>query len=96
MPRKPRYLQLAEDADKYVRDRVHNRETIFAHDEDKAAFLALIFIHNKFRSNGLGKASPFTALWDAVNDRETVFARELRQLKEAGYKQVGDYMVPPE
>ena len=43
--------------------------------------------------------APFSAvqaaLWDSVAGRETVFARELRQLKEAGYKFLGDYMVPP-
>jgi hypothetical protein len=43
----------------------------------------------------LGSPQTRATLWDAVNNRETVFARELRQLKEAGYKQVGDYMVPP-
>jgi hypothetical protein len=41
-------------------------------------------------------ASPQTAenLWDSVNQRPTVFARELSQLIQAGYRQVGDYMVP--
>ena len=34
-------------------------------------------------------------LWDAANSRPTVFARELEQLRAAGYKQVGDYMHPP-
>lgn len=34
-------------------------------------------------------------LWDAANNRPTVFARELEQLRAAGYKQVGDYMHPP-
>jgi hypothetical protein len=34
-------------------------------------------------------------LWDAVNNRPTVFSRELDQLRGAGYKQVGDYMHPP-
>jgi hypothetical protein len=40
--------------------------------------------------------SPLTSatLWDAFNNRMTVFARELQQLKAAGYKQVGDYLVP--
>jgi putative transposase len=42
MPRKPRYLQLAEDAAYHVLNRGHNREAIFAHDDDKAAFLALL------------------------------------------------------
>ena len=42
-------------------------------------------------------ASPVnkSTLWDAVNNRETVLARELRQLEAAGYKRVGDWMVPP-
>jgi hypothetical protein len=42
-------------------------------------------------------ASPQTpgTLWDAVNNRPTVFARELDMLRHAGYTQVGDYMVPP-
>jgi hypothetical protein len=42
-------------------------------------------------------ASPQTraTLWDAANNRMTVFARELQQLTSAGYKQAGDYMVPP-
>jgi hypothetical protein len=43
----------------------------------------------------LGSPQNRATLWDAVKNRETVFARELRQLKEAGYTQVGDYMVPP-
>jgi hypothetical protein len=42
-------------------------------------------------------ASPQTnaTLWDSVNNRMTVFARELDQLRKAGYKQIGDYMHPP-
>ncbi len=39
-------------------------------------------------------ASP-TQLWDAVNNRPTVLAREIQQLESAGYKQIGDYPVPP-
>ena len=42
MPRKPRYLQRAEDAAYHVLNRGHNREAIFAHDDDKTAFLALL------------------------------------------------------
>jgi RHS repeat-associated protein len=34
-------------------------------------------------------------LWDAANNRPTVYARELEQLRVAGYTQVGDYMMPP-
>ncbi len=41
-------------------------------------------------------ASPQTRknLWDNYHNRERVFARELRQLMAAGYKQVGDYLLP--
>ena len=41
MPRKPRYLQLAEDAAYHVLNRGHNHEAIFAHDDDEAAFVAI-------------------------------------------------------
>ena len=34
-------------------------------------------------------------VWDSVNNRETVFGRELRQLQEAGYTWDGDYLIPP-
>jgi len=34
-------------------------------------------------------------LWDAANNRPTVFARELQQLQQAGYTRSGDYMLPP-
>jgi RHS repeat-associated protein len=34
-------------------------------------------------------------LWDSVSDRATVFARELRQFLDAGYRQIGDYLHPP-
>ena len=44
----------------------------------------------------IGSPQNRATLWDAVNNRETVFARELRQFQEAGYKQVGDYLVPPD
>ena len=43
----------------------------------------------------LGSPQTQATLWDAVNDRQTVFARELEQLRNAGYQQVGDYMYPP-
>lgn len=33
-------------------------------------------------------------LWDSVAGRETVYARELRMLKEAGYVKQGDYFIP--
>ena len=34
-------------------------------------------------------------LWDAVNARPTVFARELEQLLNAGYEWASDYLLPP-
>jgi len=43
-------------------------------------------------------ASPlnFENLWDAAEGRETVYARELRQLTEQyGYKWDGDTLKPP-
>ena len=41
-------------------------------------------------------ASPQTEtnLWDFANNRETIFARELNQLRNAGYTQAGDYLKP--
>jgi putative transposase len=42
MPRKPRFLQLADEAAYHVLSRGHNREAIFAHDDDKNTFLALL------------------------------------------------------
>jgi len=43
----------------------------------------------------LGSPQTRSTLWDAKNNRSTVFARELDQLKAADYKQQGDYMLPP-
>lgn len=34
-------------------------------------------------------------LWDPVNNRGTVFSRELEQFQNAGYSQIGDYLHPP-
>jgi uncharacterized protein YukE len=34
-------------------------------------------------------------MWNPVRGEPTVFAQELQQLKEAGYRRVGDYLVPP-
>jgi uncharacterized protein YukE len=34
-------------------------------------------------------------MWNAARNEPTVFAQELQQLKEAGYRPVGDYLVPP-
>jgi RHS repeat-associated protein len=42
----------------------------------------------------LGSPQTKSTLWDAANNRMTVFARELQQLTAAGYKQIGDYLVP--
>ena len=42
----------------------------------------------------LGSPQNRSTLWDAKNNRPTVFVRELEQLR-AAYRQVGDYMVPP-
>jgi hypothetical protein len=41
-------------------------------------------------------ASPQTeaTLWDLAANRTTVFGRELQQFFDAGYKQVGDYLIP--
>jgi RHS repeat-associated protein len=42
-------------------------------------------------------ASPTTAdnLWDAANNRPTVFSREIQQFLDAGYTRQGDYLIPP-
>lgn len=40
-------------------------------------------------------ASPGRGNLTTPGGRETVFARELRQLREAGYTRDGDYMFPP-
>jgi putative transposase len=42
MPRKPRWMQLADDAAYHVLSRGHNRETIFADADDCRYFLALL------------------------------------------------------
>lgn len=42
----------------------------------------------------IGSPQRSANLLDVKLNRPTVFARELEQLKKAGYKQVGDYMVP--
>jgi uncharacterized protein RhaS with RHS repeats len=34
-------------------------------------------------------------LWDSFSDSATVFARELKQFLDAGYRQIGDYLHPP-
>jgi RHS repeat-associated protein len=41
----------------------------------------------------LGSPQIEATLWDAANNRMTVYARELEQLLAAGYKQVGDYLI---
>jgi hypothetical protein len=43
----------------------------------------------------LGSPQTQATLWDAANNRMTVFARELEQLKAGGHIQVGDFMLPP-
>ena len=56
------------------------------------------FIQDIINSRGkvyLGSPQNRSTLWDAANNRPTVFARELEQLRSAGYREVGDYMVPP-
>ena len=42
MPRKPRWLQLADQAAYHVMSRGHNRETLFADAEDSRYFLGLL------------------------------------------------------
>jgi RHS repeat-associated protein len=44
----------------------------------------------------IGSPQTRATLWDAANNRPTVFARELEQLRAAGYTQHGNYMVPPQ
>jgi hypothetical protein len=34
-------------------------------------------------------------MWDVIDNRPTVFAVEHQQLMNAGYKRVGDYLLPP-
>jgi hypothetical protein len=56
------------------------------------------FIQGIIDSRGkvyLGSPQTRATLWDAANNRATVFARELDQLRAAGYREVGDYMLPP-
>jgi hypothetical protein len=56
------------------------------------------FIQGIIDSRGkvyLGSPQTRATLWDAANNRPTVFARELDQLRAAGYREVGDYMLPP-
>ncbi len=43
----------------------------------------------------IGSPQTRETLWDAANNRPTVFAREYEQLRAAGYKQVDDYLLPP-
>jgi RHS repeat-associated protein len=43
----------------------------------------------------VGSPKTPATLWDTAHQRQTVFARELQQLKDAGYRQVGDYLYPP-
>lgn len=40
-------------------------------------------------------ASPRRGYMMRRSGKETIFARELRQLQDAGYRRVGDYMLPP-
>jgi RHS repeat-associated protein len=49
------------------------------------------------RNGSVYIASPQTEanLYDAVAGRPTVFSREIEQFLEAGYRQVGDYLIPP-
>ena len=42
MPRKPRRLQWVESACYHIINRGHNREVVFADDEDRHTFLALL------------------------------------------------------
>ncbi len=42
MPRVPRYLQWSEEACFHLMNRGHNREPVFAHDEDRRAFIDLV------------------------------------------------------
>jgi putative transposase len=47
MARKPRWLQLGEDAGYHIMSRGHNRETLFADDQDFEHFLALLARYRK-------------------------------------------------
>jgi hypothetical protein len=42
MPRKPRLLQLVQDAALHVMSRGHNREALFADPDDRHYFLTLL------------------------------------------------------
>jgi hypothetical protein len=42
----------------------------------------------------VGSSETEANLWDSVAGRQTVFARELSQFKDAGYVRQGDYYVP--
>ena len=42
MPRVPRYLQWSEEACFHLMNRGHNREPVFADDEDRRAFVELV------------------------------------------------------
>lgn len=43
----------------------------------------------------IGSPETKVNLWDAVNNRSTVFGRELQQFVDAGYRRSGDYLIPP-
>ncbi len=44
----------------------------------------------------IGSPTTRPNLYDDVAERPTVFGREMEQLRNAGYRQVGDYMEPPD
>ena len=43
----------------------------------------------------IGSPETKANLWDSVNNRSTVFGRELSQFLDAGYTRSGDYLLPP-
>ncbi|MFL6621495.1 MAG: RHS repeat-associated core domain-containing protein, partial [Sulfurifustis sp.] len=43
----------------------------------------------------LGSPQTPANLWDPLYNRPTIFSQELQQLRNAGYRQVGDYLLPP-
>jgi hypothetical protein len=68
-------------------------------------------VNDSFIQGGIDARKPFylgsspdirnyREAWDSISKNrgkypETVFFREMKQLRDAGYKLVGDYMVPP-
>ena len=61
-----------------------------------------ISLNNTWASVAIARRAPIRLtsdiadnMWDFVKNRPTVFAQEYQQLMNAGYKHVGNYLLPP-